>query len=156
MSDLIDILSANNILQMEKESCAEQNTEKWYRIKELYDNLEDWLSDLIEAKLILKNYIEITMHDKYSGVYNAKKLILKVGKEEIQFIPKARHYVGTTGKVAMKTRKGSTLLISDMDGIWKHVISQAPFKIEILTKNYFRNLLKNMLITQLLQGRKLS
>lgn len=114
-------------------------------IKAFYERLEDWLSDLIEEKTISTSYEVIAMHGKRLGSYYTKRFKLKVGEDEIEFIPNKRVVVGSTGKIEMKTKKGKIFFIRDRDGVWKQVISRSPFNVEILTKPSFRGLLKSVL-----------
>lgn len=151
MSDLIDILRKRKQPQEKQEKQEKQEEQKkisyeqWDAIKELYAYIEDWLSDLIHEKLILSVYEDITIKKQCPDIYRVRKLKLRVGEGEIEFIPNTRFYVGTTGKITMKTQKGSFVLIRDMDGIWRQLISKSPIKIETLTKPYFRCLLKAIL-----------
>ncbi|MDD4237074.1 MAG: hypothetical protein PHT62_00765 [Desulfotomaculaceae bacterium] len=114
-------------------------------IKAFYDRLEDWLSDLIEEKIILTSYEVIAMQGKRWGLYYTRRFKLKAGEDEIEFIPKKRVVVGSTGNIEMRTKKGNMFFIRDRDGIWKQVVSRSPLNIETLTKPYFRCLLKSVL-----------
>jgi hypothetical protein len=114
-------------------------------IKAFYDRIEEWLSDLIEEKIILTSYEVIAMHRKRLGSYYSKTFKIKAGEDEIKFIPNKRVIVGSTGKIEMKTKKGNIFFIRDRDGIWKQVVSKSPLNVETLTKPYFRGLLKSVL-----------
>jgi len=115
------------------------------RIKSFYEHLEDWLSDLIEEKILLTFYNEITIYQQSLDAYYVKKFILIAGDQKIEFIPKVNSAVGTTGTIEMKTKKVKIIFVSDRDGIWKQVISRSPFEVRTLTKDYFRNLLRSLL-----------
>jgi hypothetical protein len=130
MSDgLADLLRKKKQLQ-EEQKVKIKIKKCSVEIKSFYDCLEDWLSDLIEEKIVLVSY-------------ENNECKLKAGKDEIKFIPK-RRIVGTTGMIEMKTKNMKLSLIRDRDGIWKQLISRSPFNIRILTKRYFRGLLKNI------------
>jgi len=146
MSDLAEVLrKKKQLIEGSEEKISELNKQWCIRIKAFYGYLEDWLSDLIEAKLILTIYEDITIYEQSLGVYYAKRFILKAGEEKIEFMPNVRSVVGTTGKIKMKTKKGNIIFLRDRDGIWKQLISKSPFKVRILTKDYLRNLLKTVL-----------
>ncbi|TEB12668.1 hypothetical protein Psfp_03691 [Pelotomaculum sp. FP] len=141
MSDLAALLRNKKQLQEDQEAqTSDINEQCPVEIKSFYDRLEDWLSDLIEEKIILTSY-----ERKRLGSYYSKRFKLKAGEDEIEFIPKKRVVVGSTGKIQMKTKKGNIFFIRDRDGIWKQVVSKSPLNVETLTKPYFRGLLKSLL-----------
>ncbi|TEB07626.1 hypothetical protein Psch_01181 [Pelotomaculum schinkii] len=141
MSDLAALLRNKKQLQEDQEAqTSDINEQCPVEIKSFYDRLEDWLSDLIEEKIILTSY-----ERKRLGSYYSKRFKLKAGEDEIEFIPKKRVVVGSTGKIEMKTKKGNIFFIRDRDGIWKQVVSKSPLNVETLTKPYFRGLLKSLL-----------
>ncbi|HBC94250.1 MAG TPA: hypothetical protein DCZ10_15480 [Pelotomaculum sp.] len=140
MSDLAALLRNKKQLQEDLEAQNDMNEQCPVEIKSFYDRLEDWLSDLIEEKIILTSY-----ERKRLGSYYSKRFKLKAGEDEIEFIPKKRVVVGSTGKIEMKTKKGNIFFIRDRDGIWKQVVSKSPLSVETLTKPYFRGLLKSLL-----------
>ncbi len=141
-----------NFLRRKKQLEAKRE-EKTHEIKELcpivikyfFDRLEDWLSDLKEEQMISTFYEPMIVNKQKTGAYEVKTFKLKTGEDEIEFIPNGRIDVGTTGKIEMKTKKGSIFFVRDRDGIWKQVISRSPFNVEILTKTTFRDLLESVL-----------
>ncbi|TEB05041.1 hypothetical protein Psch_03804 [Pelotomaculum schinkii] len=134
-------------MKEESEKKVTKINKQWcMRIKLFYRHLEDWLSDLIEEKLLFTLYEDMTIYKQSLGAYYAKKFILIAGDKRIEFIPNIRSAVGTTGNIQLKTKKGKITFVSDRDGIWKQVISLSPFEAKILTKDYLRNLLKSLLI----------
>lgn len=147
MSDgLAALLRKKKQLQEEQEVDTSEVKEQCpVEIKAFYERLEEWLSDLIEEKIILTSYEVIRLHGKRFGAYYSKRFKLKAGEDEIEFIPNRRVIVGSTGKIEMKTKKGNIHFIRDRDGIWKQVVSKSPLNVETLTKPYFRGLLKSVL-----------
>ncbi|TEB06102.1 hypothetical protein Psch_03144 [Pelotomaculum schinkii] len=141
------------IFLRKKKQLQKEGKEKVIAIKELcplvikafFERLEDWLSDLIEEKIISTSYEVLTINKKNLVNYKSKIFKLKTGEYEIDFIPKERFAVGTTGKIEMKTNKCNICFIRDIDGIWKQVISKSPLSLEILTRSHFRELLKSVL-----------
>jgi len=116
--------------------------ERWPASAEfLYERIEEWLSDLIDEGVVSVSYEPVTSE----GKTYARRLILKAGEEVAEFIPAKKLTVGTTGRIEMRTSKMNIELIRDMDGIWKHVISKPPLKVEILSKKYLRRLLNSLL-----------
>jgi hypothetical protein len=138
-----------DLLRRKKQLLQEEREEETNEVKELcpsgiksfFQCLEDWLSDLIEERIISTSYEVVTVKKQKSGAYKTKRFKLKTGEDEIEFIPNGRTIVGATGRIEMKTRKGNIFFIRDRDGIWKQVISKTPFNVETLTKPYFRGLL---------------
>lgn len=108
----------------------------------LYQRIEEWLSDLIGAGIVSVSYEPITDDE---GTTYARRLILKAGEDVAEFCPAKRLTVGTTGRIELRTGKMNIELIRDMDGIWKHVISKPPLKVEILSRKYLRRLLNSLL-----------
>ena len=144
------------IFLREKRQVQEERKDKMVVIKELcpsvieafFKRLEDWLSDLIEEKMISISYEILAGNKKNLVNYKYKVFKLKTGENEIKFIPKERFAVGTTGKIEMRVNKCNSCniyFIRDSDGIWKQVISKSPLSLKILTRSNFRELLKSVL-----------
>jgi len=141
MSDGLAVLLRTRKKIHETAKGQTNDVEQWpVEIKSFFEQLENWLSDLIEEKTMSLSY-----ETKKIGASYSKRLKLKAGNDEIVFIPNKRALVGSTGKIVMKTKKGNMFLIRDRDGIWKRIISKSPMDIEILTKRNFRILLKSVL-----------
>jgi|GEM_PF-3838787 len=117
---------------------------QWHEgVNVFYGYIEDCLSDLIEEKIISTSYEYIMIFKQSLGTYYTNRLILKAGGDKIEFLPIVKSVVGTTGKIKMKTKKGNMVLIRDIDGIWKQLVSRSPFRVETLTRSYVRALLKS-------------
>ena len=143
--DLVDFLGRKKQLQPERRAKTNENMESCPTvIKSFFERIEDWLSDLIEEQISMF-YEPVTVNIKKIGTCEIKRFKLKIGEDEIEFMPNGRIDVGTTGKIEMKTKKGSIFFVRDRDGIWKQVTSRSPFNVETLTKTYFMNLLKSVL-----------
>jgi len=140
--NLAEIFGEKKKRKAELEPPINASEEHWPAGAEfLYERIEEWLSDLIDEGIVSVSYEPVTIE----GTTYARRLILKAGEDVAEFIPAKRLTVGTTGRIEMRTGKMHIELIRDMDGIWKHVISKPPLKVEILSQKYLRRLLNSLL-----------
>jgi len=114
-------------------------------VESFYRCLEDWLADMIEEKIIFLKYEVVAVNEQKQGTVCTRKLKLIVDGDEIEFIPAKRVTVGATGQIEMRTSKATIDFVRDGEGIWKHLISRTPLKVDILTKQNFRQLLLSVL-----------
>jgi hypothetical protein len=84
----------------------------WLRhLTELYEQTESFLADYIDAGEIKLNYRGIELNEENIGSYDARQMILKIGRQEITMTPVGTMFFYTKGRVDVVGPAGRTHLL---------------------------------------------
>ena len=94
-------------------------------VNDLYGKIED---EYLEAA---KGDVEITREDKevrefFIGTYQVPQLILRVGDEEVLFLPQGANIVGAHGRIDIVGERGEATIIWEGGRRWSVVVSRTP------------------------------
>ena len=91
----------------------EKKKEEWVKsLYELYDQIEKWLKESIDEGIVTTSREkEKKIIEQYIGSYEVKILILDLGSEIIEFVPKGTLLLGAKGRVDMVGVNGEIQLI---------------------------------------------
>ena len=86
--------------------------DEWLRYLDfLYESIEGFLKSYIDAKKIGCHYQEIELNEDDIGSYKARKLILRIGRQEITLTPVGTLLIGSKGRVDVLGPAGRTRLV---------------------------------------------
>ncbi len=68
----------------------------------------------------------IRVNDKFVGPYDATVLVLRVGDERVEFVPKGMNIVGAAGRVDLVGEMGQRMLVVQPGARWGLVASRTP------------------------------
>ncbi len=110
-------------INAKKQMANEEITTDWEQIKtewlknleELYKSIDSWLKEFDNNDAIKINYSDTELNEENIGIYNAKKMIIKISDEQISLEPIGTLLIGAKGRVDMKGKSGkiNILLVSE-------------------------------------------
>lgn len=77
----------------------------------LYEKLEGFLGKYISSGQIQRHYQEIELNEEDIGAYKATKMILRIGRQTVTFLPIGTMMVGSKGRVDVRGPSGDGALI---------------------------------------------
>jgi hypothetical protein len=84
----------------------------WLRhLAELYEQTESFLAEYIDAGEIKLNYRGIELNEENIGSYDARQMILKIGRQEITMTLAGTLLIGAKGRVDVVGPAGRTRLV---------------------------------------------
>ncbi len=83
-----------------------RKTEWLEKIDDLYNNINNWLSDYTESSRIELKYIDYPMFEEALGSYMVKKLEIKLGDQVATIEPIGTILIGARGRADLSGRKG--------------------------------------------------
>ncbi len=106
-------------VKRQQPSAAETKPVDWARkrdewlqqLKELYEQIESFLTEYIERGEIRRAYRDIALNEEYIGSYDARQMILNIGRQEITLTPIGTLLVGAKGRVDVAGPAGRTRLV---------------------------------------------
>jgi hypothetical protein len=87
---------------------AEERDEWLSHLKELYDQIEFFLAKYIKIGEIKCSYRDIALNEENIGSYNARQMVLKIGRQEIKLTPVGTLLIGAKGRVDVEGPAGGT------------------------------------------------
>ena len=86
--------------------------EEWLsRLKELYQRIESFLAEYIQAGEIRLSYRDIELNEENIGAYKAEQMMLRIGRQEITLTPVGTLLIGAKGRVEVVGPAGRTRLV---------------------------------------------
>lgn len=84
----------------------------------LYKDIEQFLKPYIDTQRIIYQYQDIELNEDNIGSYNARRLILKIGRQEVTFTPVGTLLIGSKGRVDVLGSAGrARLILTDRDAV---------------------------------------
>ena len=80
------------------------------KLNELYADIESWLKNL-EKDVVSVNYVDKEINEEYIGIYNARKMILRIADEQVVLDPVGTLLIGAAGRVDMTGKNGQVKLV---------------------------------------------
>ena len=98
----------------------EEKKEEWIaRIDRLYQDIEDWLSPLVEKEYLHVEYVDIPLSEELLGRYIVKKMmIIFFNEEKIEIEPWGLNITGANGRVDIKLGLRNIMIIGNDDASW--------------------------------------
>jgi hypothetical protein len=90
---------------------GEQRDEWLSYLDQLYKLIEDFLKEYIESGQITRSYQNVELNEDNIGTYVARQLILKIGRQEVDFKPIGTMLIGMKGRVDVYGPAGSARLV---------------------------------------------
>jgi len=111
----------------------------------LMSTIRQWLEPLeAEGTVAISTRTNVLTEDRL-GSYKAQSLVLKVGNEEVCFVPKGTLIVGAAGRVDVVGDMGEQTLILQ-EGEWHVVVSRTPRRVVVpLTKDSLHDVLAQVM-----------
>jgi hypothetical protein len=90
----------------------DQQRDEWLSyLNTLYDLIEDFLRDYLESGQITRSYQNVELNEDNIGTYVVRQLILKIGRQAIDFKPAGTLFIGMKGRVDVYGPAGSARLV---------------------------------------------
>jgi hypothetical protein len=90
----------------------EKELEDWLqRLNALFAQIKDFLGDYISAGSISTTLETIELHEEFSGPYQAPKMLIRIGLQEIKLMPIGTMLIGSRGRVDVVGPAGSRRLL---------------------------------------------
>jgi hypothetical protein len=80
-------------------------------LENLYQKIHDYMIEYINGKQAAITYRIVQLNEEFSGPYEAKEMLLKVGPSTISFTPVGTMLIGSKGRVDVTGPHGSTRLV---------------------------------------------
>jgi hypothetical protein len=103
---------------------AEAETVDWDKEREewlgdldaLYSKIEAFLKEYVAKGSIKLDFEEVQLNERSIGIYNARKMIIHIGRQQIGLTPIGRSIIGAKGRVDVEGSAGKArLLLVDKD-----------------------------------------
>ncbi len=106
-------------VKRQQTASEEQNRVDWAKerdewlglLKELYERIESFLAEYIQAGEIKLSYRDIELNEENIGSYSTQEMILKIGRQEITLRPIGTLLIGAKGGVEVVGPAGRTRLV---------------------------------------------
>ena len=86
----------------------EKDKRKWLaKIDEFYELIQEFIRDYLKQGKINEEWKTIQLQEDYFGEYEAKQLILKIGKKRLICKPIGRFVVGCHGRIDLSSDSGN-------------------------------------------------
>lgn len=90
----------------------DKKRDEWlHLIKELYDNIEVWLSELEDNDAVSWEYKNKEIIEEYIGIYETKKMIIRIAYEQVSLEPIGTLLIGSKGRIDMVGKNGTIKLV---------------------------------------------
>jgi len=80
-------------------------------INDFYSLVENLLAEYLKSGKISLQYIDYTMYEEKLGSYATKKLLLTIGRQQVDFTPIGRLIFGAQGRIDMEGASGKVKFI---------------------------------------------
>jgi hypothetical protein len=123
----------------------EERKNKWLKgIENLYSLIKKWLKSLEEEGKI--NYIvsKKKIQEDYYDPYEIEILVIVVGKQKIELLPKGTLIVGAEGRVDVRGPNGLRSLIF-VNNEWLTVEKREELDVVPFNQKSFKNILKEIM-----------
>lgn len=109
----------------------EKRRQEWLDdIQALYGKIQEYLRDYIVDGRIETSYEPVIVNEERLGIYNTRKLVLKIGEDVIEFVPIGAVIFGAWGRVDIIGPRGNVRLV-----LVDREANNAQFKVTILNQN---------------------
>jgi hypothetical protein len=86
--------------------------EKWLRdLEELYRQIETFLAQYIKGGTITREYDEIELNEENIGSYRARRMLLRIGRQQVTLTPVGTFLIGARGRVDLVGPAGRTRFV---------------------------------------------
>lgn len=90
---------------------AKQRDEWLAFLIDLYSKIESFLRSYLSSGQVKREYHDIKLNEDYIGSYTAKRMVLKFGRQEVNFTPVGTLLIGSKGRVNVVGPAGSARLV---------------------------------------------
>lgn len=106
-------------VQRQQRKVAEEQAIDWnkqkqewlYYLDKLYTDIETYLSDYIKAGSITLKWSQIELNEENIGTYDALRLFIEIGPQQISLTPVGTVLIGTKGRVDVEGSSGRSRLV---------------------------------------------
>ncbi len=146
--------SLSDFLRARKQQ-ASATTVDWNRkrdqwleaVRGLYRQVENMVRADKEAGVIEVRTREVPVTEQFVGTYNAPLLELRVGMEEVQFLPKGVTVVGAEGRVDLRGDRNTVTLLWEGGNRWTLVLRRVPdLEAASLSEDSLRDALQKVML----------
>jgi hypothetical protein len=89
-----------------------QERERWLGdLNALYEKIESFLAKYIEGGTIKLEYGEMSLNEENIGAYTARRMLLRIGRQEITLTPVGTLLIGARGRVDVVGPAGRTRFV---------------------------------------------
>ena len=113
-------------------------------MEELYRNVKSWLVPLENDGTVQSVISPGSRSEGQIGSYQIDELTLRIGNQEIRFIPKATLIIGAEGRVDIRGNAGVRSLILDK-GQWFIVDRKPRLEIFPFNEDSFQDVLRDIM-----------
>lgn len=86
--------------------------EEWEAaLENLYEKISEYMNDYTKEEQAAITYRKVQLNEEFSGPYEAKEMLLKVGTSTITFTPIGTMLIGAKGRVDVTGTRGSARLV---------------------------------------------
>lgn len=106
-------------------------------VNRLYSLLaDDLLKKVIDQHVVRAKRVATEVTEEYVGTYTIPKLVLEIGNERVEFLPKAVNVVGAAGRVDLRGARDTVTMIREKrngasSDQWQVVLQRVP---KVVTK----------------------
>jgi hypothetical protein len=95
----------------------DKEREEWLgHLNALYESVKVFLKEYVGKGSIKLDFEEVQLNERSIGIYNARKMIIHIGRQEIGLTPIGRSIIGAKGRVDIEGSAGKArLLLVDKD-----------------------------------------
>lgn len=102
----------NNKEEEEAVFDPKKQLEEWFHyIEVLYEKINSFMKTYIDDGMATISYNNITLTEDFSGSYQIRQMLLKIGRSTITFTPIATMLIGAKGRVDVQGPSGGARLI---------------------------------------------
>lgn len=121
--------SFDDFVRRQQESAAEDQNTDWEKERQewlssldsLYQRVESLLSNYISSGRILREYKFVRLNEQHIGSYVARKMLLRIGPQQVELIPIGTLLIGAKGRVDVvgPAGKAELLLVDKKRDSWR-------------------------------------
>jgi hypothetical protein len=89
-----------------------QRLEEWLGyLEKLYSKIEGFLEQYISSGQIQREYRAVELNEENIGSYSARKMVLRIGRQEVDLVPVGTLLLGSKGRVDISGPSGKAQLL---------------------------------------------
>ena len=116
-------------------------------VRGLYLRVENMLRADREAGVVEVRTREVPVTEQFVGTYDAPLLELRVGMDEVQFLPKGVTVVGAEGRVDLRGDRNTVTLLWEGGDRWTVVLGRVPeLEAASLSEDSLRDALQKVML----------
>lgn len=103
----------------------EVRTEWIHRLDDLYSKIESFLAKYLSSGQIRLEYRAIELNEEGIGAYNARKMVLHIGRQEVDLVPIGTLFIFCKGRVDVigPAGKAEIMLVDGKLAAWRPRVS---------------------------------